>query len=64
MRDFEVNSMKIDLMKTVGYVVYAVGIVGCFEGVFRESIPISLAAMIIVIIGSVFLSIKPNSRRK
>ncbi len=55
--------MGMDLIKVVGYVVYAVGIVGCFEGVFKKSVPISLAAMAVVVIGSVLLGMTKKRKK-
>jgi len=45
----------MDWMKTVGYIIYAIGIVGCVEGVIKESVPISIGGIMVVVIGSVIL---------
>ena len=55
--------MKIDCMRALGYIVYAVGVVGCVEGVYKASYPISIGGMIVVVIGSILLSIKPKRRK-
>lgn len=55
--------MGIDPIKVAGYVAYAVGIVGCVEGVLKESVPISLVAMVVVVIGSVLLGMKKKRKQ-
>lgn len=43
--------------KIIGYVLYAIGIVGAVEGISStpKSIPISIVAMIVIIIASYLL---------
>lgn len=44
--------------KIAGYILYAVGIVGGMEGVFKNDIPISVVAFIVIVIGSYLLARK------
>lgn len=45
----------MDTERFVGYILYAMGIIGGTEGVVKKSIPISVAAMVVVILGSYLL---------
>ena len=47
----------VDWTKTLALVVYAVGVVGGVEGVVKSSIPISVAALVVIVVGSALLSI-------
>jgi TRAP-type C4-dicarboxylate transport system permease large subunit len=47
------NSM--DWMKILGFIIYAIGIVGCVEGVFKKSTEISAVALVVVIVGSILI---------
>jgi hypothetical protein len=44
--------------KILGYILYAVGIIGGVEGAVGKSIPISVAALIVIVIGSYLLERK------
>lgn len=44
--------------KIIGYVLYAVGIIGGVEGAVDKSIPISVVALIVIVIGSYLLDKK------
>ncbi len=44
--------------KIIGYVLYAIGIIGGVEGAIDKNIPASVVAIIIVIIGSYLLDKK------
>jgi hypothetical protein len=46
--------------KIIGYVLYAIGIVGAVEGITKvpKSIPISIIALIVIIIASYLLDKK------
>jgi hypothetical protein len=39
-----------------GYIVYAIGIIGGVEGVVGKSIPISVVALIVIVIASFMLA--------
>ncbi len=52
----------MDWIKIVGYIIYAIGIVGGVEGVVKKSVPISLVAIGVMVIGSILLGFK-NSRK-
>lgn len=47
----------MNIEKILGYVLYAIGIVGAVEGISSDpkSIPISIVAMIVIIIASYLL---------
>ena len=45
----------MNIVKTLGYIIYAIGIVGGCEGVVKRSVSISLVAICVMIVGSVFL---------
>lgn len=44
--------------KILGYILYAVGIIGGVEGAVGKSIPISVVALIVIVIGSYLLERK------
>jgi hypothetical protein len=44
--------------KIMGYVLYAIGIIGGVEGAFDKNIPASVVAIIVIIIGSYLLDKK------
>lgn len=50
----------MDITKMLGYTVYAIGIVGGVQGVFKSSIPISIVAIVVIIVGSVLLGVSSN----
>ena len=52
----------MDWMKILGFIIYAIGIVGCVEGVFKKSTEISVVALVVVIVGSVLLGF--NDKKK
>ncbi len=57
----------MDLMKISGYILYAVGIIGGVEGVvLRGELgrSISMAAMVVIIIGSILLGWDCGKKRK
>ncbi|MCK5560956.1 MAG: hypothetical protein KAJ51_10200 [Thermoplasmata archaeon] len=50
----------MDVTKILGYTVYAIGIVGGVQGVFKSSIPISIVAIVVIVVGSVLLGVNTN----
>jgi len=50
----------MNIEKIIGYVLYAIGIVGAVEGIIStpKSIPISIVALIVIIIASYLLDKK------
>lgn len=41
--------------KILGYIIYGIGILGGVEGVMKESMPISIAAIAVLAVGSYLL---------
>jgi len=47
----------MDWMKIGGHVIYGIGLIGGVEGVIKASVPISMTAIGVLILGSVLLGI-------
>ena len=52
----------MNLMKILGYIIYAIGIVGGCEGVIKKSVSISLVAIVVIVVGSVFLGMEKKGK--
>ena len=52
----------MDIVKILGYTIYAIGIVGGCEGVIKKSVSISLVAIVVIVVGSVFLGMEKKGK--
>jgi hypothetical protein len=53
---------NLDYLKILGYIIYAIGIVGGVEGVVKKSVSISLVAIGVFIIGSILLGMEKPTK--
>jgi hypothetical protein len=55
-----VDNMEMDWMKIIGYILYAIGIVGGVQQVIKKNILLSMVAIVVIIIGSILLGMKDD----
>ena len=58
----QLGSDYLDWIKILGYIIYGIGIVGGVQGVVKRSVPISLIAVGIIIIGSILLGFEKKEK--
>ena len=52
----------MDWMKIMGYIIYAIGIVGGVQGVLKKSVWQSVVAIAVMVVGSVLLGMDKKEK--